>query len=195
MTAKEIKYMGILKRYFAAGQNNDEKEYVAVMNAALEFDYASAVRLWEYALAESEASMTDSSHARVLADVTEAVFEKKNAARLARTIAESAPVRNAIYRYSQTALTRAEPTGYLASALVTGKTAEAEEIMKCAVRNASGDFGPFLLAAVERVIIELLKKNAKSPMPKKLSALLLAYADKIKGDEKALIYQRIRELG
>lgn len=195
MTAKEIKYMGLLKRYFAAANSRDEREYAAVMEAAIDFDYPSAVRLWEYALLECESKMSDKNYARVLCDETEAVFEKNNAARLARTIADSPTVRAALYRYSFTSLSRPEPIGYLVSAVVSGKTDEAEDIMKCALKNADGRFGEFLLAAVERVIIELIKKNAKNPMPKKISALLLSYADKIKGAEKALIYQRIRELG
>lgn len=196
MTAKEIKYMGLLKKYFTAGVNRDEAEYVAAMTAALNFDYNAAVTLWEYALVECDAKMFDKEYARVLADVTETVFEKKNASRLAKTIIENTYVCNAIYRWSRTALSRKEPIGYLVTLLAGGKTEDAEEIMKCALKNANCSFGAFLLAVVDRVIIELLKKNAKNPMPKKVSTLILAYADKIKGgEEKALIYQRIRELG
>lgn len=194
MTAKEYKYLNILKDYFAA---SGAEGWSKAMNAALGYDYPTAVLLWEYALTENESRLSRPEYADVYADATEALFEKKNASRFARMLLESQVIRNAVYRFSRTSLGRAETVGYLANLLVAGKTDDADEIIRCASRNTAGGktFGQFLLAAVERTIIELLKKGGgKSPMPRKVSSFILENAEKVKGPEKALIIQKVKEI-
>ena len=75
------------------------------------------------------------------------------------------------------------------------KTAPAEEFFKCLVKNERIAYGPFMKTLLERVFIELMKKNPakKMEMPRKLGTLLLAYIAKIKTDEKAMLEQRVRE--
>ena len=105
MTAKEYKYLNILKDYFAA---SGAEGWSKAMNAALGYDYQTAVLLWEYALTENESRLSRPEYADVYADATEALFEKKNASRFARTLLESQVIRNAVYRFSRTSLGRAE---------------------------------------------------------------------------------------
>ena len=108
MTAKEYKYLNILKDYFAA---SGAEGWSKAMNAALGYDYQTAVLLWEYALTENESRLSRPEYADVYADATEALFEKKNASRFARTLLESQVIRNAVYRFSRTSLGRAETVG------------------------------------------------------------------------------------
>ncbi len=198
MTTKELKYLNILKDFFAVPDAvKNESGWRKVMQSALTFDYSSAVLLWEYALGAVDAKMNGEEYARVYADVTESLFEHHNASKFSKTLIESVPVRTAVYRYSRTAFTRPETVGYLSALLVSGKIADADEIVKCAVRNtaAKATFGKFMLDATSRAIIELVKKSSgKSVMSRRLPAFLNDAAKNIKTGEGAVIIQRIKEL-
>ena len=79
--------------------------------------------------------------------------------------------------------------------LSNNKTDPAEDIFKCVVKNERIAYGPFMKELLERVFIEILKKNPskKLEMSRKLATLLLSYVSKIKTDERAMLEQRIRE--
>lgn len=198
MTTKELKYLNVIKDFFAVPDAvKNENGWRKVMQSALEFDYGTAVLLWEYALGEVDSKMSGEEYARVYADVTESLFESRNASKFAKTLTESAAIRTAIYRYSRTAFTRKETVGYLSALLVSGKIDDADEIVKCAMRNVASKatFGKLILDATSRTIIELVKKNTgKSVMSRKLASFLNDAAKNIKTGEGAVIIQRIKEL-
>lgn len=160
------------------------------------FDYGAAVTVWEFFLTESDSALGRSDYAELLIDKTEKLMENVSASKFVRALSESAALRGAIYRRSATALTRSETIGYEVQFVLGGKFSESEDVLKNAMKNNGGaEYGKFLAAVVDRIIIELVKKNpAKPSFPKKLATHILEYADKIKGPEKALIAQRIREL-
>lgn len=196
MNAKEQKYLGMLKRIMRLELPAQGKEYIAVMKELAAFDYASAVTLWEFFLTESDSALGRSEYAELLVDRTEKLMEEMSATKFARSLAESAIIRSGIYRRSATALRRAETIGYEVQFVLGGKFDESEDVLKNAMKNNGGAYyGKFLAAVVDRMIIELVKKNpAKPSFPKKQATHILEYSEKIKGPEKALIAQRIREL-
>ena len=196
MNAKEQKYLGLLKRLMRLELPAQDKEYVSAMTELAAFDYGAAVTVWEFFLTESDSALGRSDYAELLIDKTEKLMENVSASKFVRALSESAALRGAIYRRSATALTRSETIGYEVQFVLGGKFSESEDVLKNAMKNNGGaEYGKFLAAVVDRIIIELVKKNtAKPSFPKKQATHILEYADKIKGPEKALIAQRIREL-
>lgn len=196
MNAKEQKYLGLLKRLMRLELPAQDKEYISAMGELAAFDYGAAVTLWEFFLTESESALGRSEYAELLIDKTEKLMESVSATRFVRCLSESPVVRGAVYRRSATALSRAETIGYEVQFVLGGKFAESEDVLKNAMKNNGGAYyGKFLAAVVDRMIIELVKKNpAKPSFPKKQATHILEYSEKIKGPEKALIAQRIREL-
>lgn len=196
MNAKEQKYLGLLKRLMRLELPAQDKEYVSAMTELAAFDYGAAVTVWEFFLTESDSALGRSDYAELLIDKTEKLMENVSASKFVRALSESTALRGAIYRRSATALTRSETIGYEVQFVLGGKFSESEDVLKNAMKNNGGaEYGKFLAAVVDRIIIELVKKNpAKPSFPKKQATHILEYADKIKGPEKALIAQRIREL-
>lgn len=196
MNTKEQKYLGLLKRIMRLELPAQGKEYISALGELAAFDYGAAVTLWEFFLTESESALGRSDYTELLVDGTEKLMEDVSATKFARCLAESPIVRSGIYRRSATALRRAETIEYEVRFILGGKLAESEDVLKNAMKNNGGaDYGRFLAAVVDRAISELARKNPSGPsFPKKQAAHILEYADKIKGPEKALIAQRIREL-
>lgn len=196
MTAKEQKFLTLFAEAARCRLPEDEKEFLSAMSGLAAFDVSSALLAWEYFLATLDGEAAKSpALAAVITDGTERVIAAKSQQRLIKAITDSAVIRAGIYRRSPTAMSRAETAAYAAQVLLSGKSEEGDDIMRCAMKNASGNFGPFMAAVVDRLIVELVRKNpAKPSFPKKLSAQILAFSDKIKGPEKAFIAQRIREL-
>lgn len=195
MTAKEQKFLSLFAAAARIELPAGGEELKKVMAALIAHDYASAVLVWEYLLAERDADMNkDAALASLLTDGIGNVFEAKAAPRMLRLLSDSAAVREAVYRRSPTALSRPETIGYAAQMLLSPRETESEDILAKAMKNASGNFGAFMAAVVDRLIVELTRKNGKPSFSKKLAARVLVFSEKIKGPEKAFIAQRIREL-
>ena len=75
------------------------------------------------------------------------------------------------------------------------KTDVAEEYFKCLVKNERIAYGPFMKEVLERLFIEILKKNPakRVEMSRKLSSLMTTYIGKIKTDERSMLAQRVKE--
>ncbi len=196
MTAKEQKFLTLFAEAARCDLPADGEVFLSAMGALAAFDAQYAFLAWEYFLSSGDAGMAkDERIASVLTDGTEHAVAAKAPSRMPKIIADSAIIRAGIYRRSPTALSRSETAGYAAQLLISGRTAECDDLFRCAMRNASGGFGPFMAAVVDRLIVEQSRKNPSRPsLPKKLAAQVLAFSDKIKGPERAFIAQRIREL-
>ena len=195
MTAKEQKFINLISSAAVLDLPHDSVKFNKVISDLITFDYASAVLLWEYYLTDKDREMSKSDAlASMLTDGVEKVFESKAGSRFLKLLTDSAVIRDALYRRSASALSRSETIGYAAQLMISGKP-ESDELLKSAFRNAGGNFGAFMAAVVDRLIIELSRKNpAKPSFPKKLATQVLSFSEKIKGPEKAFIAQRIREL-
>ncbi len=198
MTAKEYKYYALLDKFFSVDAMSDPEAFGGALKAVAAVDFAAAARLWEYELTKNDGKLDLPAYADVYADVAAAALVDAARPKFARLLLDSDTVRSAVYRRSRRSLSDPVMTDIVVSMLTSGKTEDADELLKCAQRNTAAGgatFGAFLLAVVDRTIVGLIKKSSKNPMSKKLSAFLLAQADKVSGDEKALIIQRIKELG
>ncbi|MDE7395168.1 MAG: hypothetical protein K2M95_03505 [Clostridiales bacterium] len=194
MNAKQFKYMQIFEQYVQDGLL-DEKAAKKHFASLLQLDYPLALDTWDYVCSAYEQELADSEDAgRLLGDTVFALFYEKNAQRTVKALLELPQVRKAVFSYSPAA-DKGTTFSLLVDALVANKTETAEEYLKCLVKNERIEYGPFMKEVLERLFIEILKKNPSKrvEMSRKLSALMMTYIGKIKTDERAMLLQRVKE--
>ena len=194
MNAKQLKYLSVFESMAKADVTSADtaKKYFPTL---LNLDYALAQDTWEYICTTYEQKIADDGSLGVLFGKTVFnLFYDKASSKAAKTVNDVAAIRRAVYQYTEVS-TDGNGFALLVDLAVSGKTTAADEIFKCLVKNDRTPFGPFMKKLLERIFIELMKKNPakKLEMPRKLATLLLTYVGKIKTDEKPMLTQRIRE--
>ena len=194
MNPKQLKYLTLFEQM---GKNEpvSEESVKKYFPAFINLDYALAVDVWDYLSTTREAEISAKpEQAKLLGDSALDLFYKKVAQKAVKAIADLPAVRRAVYQYSPAAGS-GTAFGILVDLLSANKTDQAEEIFKCLIKNERIQYGPVLKSVLERLFIEILKKNPskKLEMSRKLATLLLSYVSKIKTDERAMLEQRIRE--
>ncbi|MCI8458995.1 MAG: hypothetical protein HFE46_04955 [Clostridia bacterium] len=194
MNAKQLKYLSVFEN-MAKADIASEQTVKKYFPSLLNLDYAFALDTWEYICTDREDKLIKNAELGLLFGGT--VFElfyKKAAAKTVKALSDLPVLRRAVFQYCSAADKNAA-FSVMVDLLSNVKTAPAEEFFKCLVKNERIAYGPFMKTLLERVFIELMKKNPakKMEMPRKLGTLLLAYIAKIKTDEKAMLEQRVRE--
>ena len=194
MNAKQLKFLSTFEQMCAADPLTEtaaKKFFPAFLN----IESAMDADVWDYLAKTYEnniAAIRDLG--AFFGDNVLDLFYKKAASRVVKIFADAPAVRRVVYQYAPLA---ADGTafGILVDLLAGNKTDAADEILKCLVKNERIAYGAFLKAVLERLFIEILKKNPakKIEMPRKTATLLLTYIAKIKTDERAMLEQRIRE--
>lgn len=186
MNANQIKFYKTLADFFRAEQTAaNVKKYMTALNT---LDTNRAAEVWEY-LATAYETET------VYCDTVFRIFYDKSAKNTVKVLTSVPAIRKMVFGLS--AHVGDEDMLTIESDLILGnKLADAEEILKCIVRNPNAHFGKYMKKLVERLFIEILKKNgnARIAMSRKTCTLLLTYIAKIKTDERALLEQRIKEI-
>lgn len=199
MTAKQLKFYQILKKVNTVNVFTEMDKLLDGIKQAIALDYYAAVEMWEFLILDNEEKLLkDIALAAVICDKIGQVFETKAHAKYMKTLTENPVICRAAYTYSPTCYGRAESVAHIVSYLVPAKTEEADILLSCASKNTSNKatFGEFMKAVVEKLFIELLKKadDGRVRINRKSIPLLQEYINKIKGPEKALLTQRIKEV-
>ena len=196
MNAKQIKHYEILSEFF----NSDMLKQAAVdkyFGALLKLDYALAEDLWEFMLIRNDADLKNPAFAALYIDHVFALFLKANAAKVQKTVVDRAVIQRAVFGFSPTA-DKGELFDMPINLLVANKVDVVDSIFKNASKNEAmkKSYGQYMLAFLDKYFIEMMKKNAgrKVELNRKQSTLLMSYAQKVKGDEKAMLVQRIKEI-
>ena len=84
----------------------------------------------------------------------------------------------------------------LTDLLTRAKTDKAEILLKALIKNANASFGDGMVKVFDQYKkqLEIIQKTATPVLNKKTVLLLTEYTQKIKGEQKPLILQRIKEL-
>lgn len=196
MTSKQLKFyqlFGEMCRKTDIATN--QTALSGSISALLELDYMLAQDGWEYLATVHESTMSSKKEAGLnIGQIPLNLFYARAQIKCIKTVIDVPTIRRAVYMYNPLCGTGAG-FSILTDAIVSSKTAEAEEILKCLVKNATIEYGAILKTVLERVFIELLKKSPtkKIELNKKQITLLLTYISKIKTDERAMLEQRIKE--
>lgn len=199
MTAKQLKFYQILKKVNTLNVFTEMDKLLDSMKQVINLDYYAATELWEFLILDNESKLQkDIPLAAVLCDKISQVFETKALTKYVKTLSENPVICRAAYTYSPSCYVRPESVSHLVTYLVPAKIDDAAEILSCANKNTSNKatFGEFMKAVVEKLFIELLKKadDGRVRINRKTAALVQEYINKIKGPEKALLTQRLKEV-
>ncbi len=196
MNAKQIKQYEILSEFF----NSDILKAAAVdkyFGAMLKLDYGFSEDLWEFMLIRNDADLKNNAFSTLYVDHIFGLFLKVNAAKLQKTVIDRPVIMRAAFGFSPTA-DNGELFNIPINLLLANKVDTVDAIFKNVIKNEymSCSFGKYMLRFLDKFFIEVMKKNAsrKVELNRKQSALLMGYAQKVKGDEKAMLVQRIKEI-
>lgn len=196
MNAKQIKHYEILSEFF----NSDILKQAAVdkyFGALLKLDYAFAEDLWEFMLIRSDADLKNIAVARLYIDRAFELFYSANSAKALKTVVDRPVVQRAVFAFSPSAAD-GEMFNLPVNLLVANKTETVDSILKNIAKNdAMGvSYGEYMIKFLDKFFIEMMKKNAqrKVELNRKQSALLMSLVQKVKGDERAMLVQRVKEV-
>lgn len=196
MNTKQIKQYEILSEFF----NSDMLKQAAVdkyFGAMLNLDYGAAEDLWEFMLIRNDADLKNLVFAKLYVDRIYELFLKANAAKVQKTLIDRPVVSRAVFGFSPTA-DKGELFAMPINLLVANKVDIVDGIFKNVIKNDAmkSSFGQYMLEFLDKFFIEMMKKNAqrKVELNRKQSTLLMSYAQKVKGNEKAMLIQRIKEI-
>ena len=194
MTAKELKFLELFEEFVQIDIVTDKLNLSKKIKNFMDFDYNLSINLWEYLSTTREPLIIkDDKYSLVIGFEILNLFYAKGDVKCLKVVADNPGIRRAIYQYSQKA-GEEKALAMVVELLVANKLIPAEEIFKCLAKNTRIHFGQTMKRILERVFIELLKKNpSKIILNKKLADVFVVYIKKIKTEERAMQEQRIKE--
>ncbi|MCL2846265.1 MAG: hypothetical protein FWE38_01090 [Firmicutes bacterium] len=194
MNAKELKKYDLIIQIGNALP--EESGLVGLFTELANNDFQTAVEMWEYKMTMH---VTELSHMATAKNLESAVWDalaNKSDARLKQLLADSAPLQKLIYTNSATVATGANLT-YLTQLILASKIEPASEILRLVAANKNVDFGDSFKIILDDVFKTYCQKSgtAVPSLNRKQTMMLLEFALKIKGPNKNLLVQRIKELG
>ncbi len=196
MNAKQVKHYEILSEFF----NSDILKQAAVdkyFGALLKLDYTYAEDLWEFMLIRNDADLKNIAVAKLYIDRAFELFFHAASSKALKTIVDRAVVQRAVFAFSPSAYD-GELFDLPVNLLVANKTDAVDAILKNVAKNeAMGvSYGVYMIKFLDKFFIEMMKKNAqrKVELNRKQSTLLTSLVQKVKGDERAMLIQRVKEV-
>ena len=196
MNAKQVKYYEILSEFFAS----DMLRPAAVekyFGAMLKLDYGSAEELWEFMLIRNEADIKNPVISSLYIDNMFSMFFAANSAKALKTVVDNAVIKRAVFQYS-TIVDDGELFMLPVNMLLSNKIAAVDEIFKLLSKNEASktSFGEYMIKFLDKYFIEVMKKDGQRrvKLGTKMSSFLLSVVQKVKGDERSMLVQRVKEV-
>lgn len=196
MNAKQIKHYEILSDFFAADMLKQAVVDKYFSNL-LKLDYSFAEDLWEFMLIRNDADLKKAPVAALYIDSVFRMFYASSSKNALKTVIDNDTVERAVFTFSPS-VADGELFDLAVNMLVSNKIDVVDGILKFVSKNEAMacSFGGYMIKFLDKYFIELTKKNAqrKVELGRKQSALLMTYVQKVKGDEKAMLVQRVKEV-
>ena len=179
MNKKTLRKYELVSEIMTSSENAMEK-----LRELCDIDFQTAFDMWEYKIGISNGLVVSGF------DFFQSISEQKT-----RTaIVESIPAQKAIY--SSTEATDPKLIEYLGNFVIANKLDIAEECLSKLRTNPHFDFNEILPEIINTIFaISCKKNNSRVPvLNKKQKMLLTDYINKIKGPNKALLLQRMKEI-
>ena len=193
MNSKDIKKYTLINQILnEQSQNEDIVEWIAELAG---IDFTVGFEVWEYMMHAHQKFLTSQVVSINMETKIFAMFNNLSETKTRQLLLASDPLIRLIYgacATSCTGLNLAALVGFILSAKL-----EAAEVALAAVRsNTTGDFGDRMRIIIDSVFKTYCESKGvkKCELSRKQSALLLDYCAKIKGPNKMLLTQRIKEL-
>jgi len=160
-------------------------------------DFGTAVDMWEYMMTLHVDRLADGFASKKMEEEIFSILSKQSDVKLKSALGESAPLLKLIYGNSATSAS-AGNLAYLTSLIIASKIEKADEILKHVASNKTGvmDYGDRMKIIIDDVFNTYCAKAGVTvpSLNRKQTMLLLEYALKIKGPNKNLLVQRVKEL-
>lgn len=196
MNTKQIKYFEIVSDFFAS---DVYKQPVVdkYFGALIKHDYAAAEDLWEFMLIKSDKDLNNSAVAALYLDRIFELFLKSGAAKAQKTVLDRPVIERAVFEFSPS-VAEGELFAMPLNLLIAGKTEPVDSIFRHVAKNGAPGvtFGGYMIKFLDRFFIEMMKKSAQRrvKLNNKQFALLQATVQRVKGDERAMLIQRVKEV-
>ncbi|MCL2851156.1 MAG: hypothetical protein FWE01_02220 [Firmicutes bacterium] len=196
MNAKELKkYELIVKVGATEIQDENLASYLAELAVV---DYQTAFEMWEYLLTTHVSRLSDVVISHNIETKVFEVMQRISDAKLRQLLGSNPTILKLVYSSCATAGVGGN-LAYLSSLVLASKIDAADEILKllAANKNNNMDFGDRMKLLIDDVFNTYCSKNnTKVPnLNRKQIMLLLEHTLKVKGANKTLLTQRIKELG
>ncbi len=196
MNAKQVNFYEIVSGFF--GSDIFKPAVVdKYFGELVKLDYSLAEDLWEYMLIRLDADLKNPAVAALYIEKLCSLFFSVNAAKAIKTVTDRPVVLRAVFRFSPSAAD-GELFMLPVNFLVSNKADVAEAVLKQVMLNEAMkvSFGGYMIKFLDRFFIELTKKDAQRriKLSTKQSQLLLSTVQKVKGDERAMLVQRVKEV-
>ncbi|MCL2228311.1 MAG: hypothetical protein FWC00_00615 [Firmicutes bacterium] len=152
-------------------------------------DFQTAFEMWEFALLKTPEKGAGDIVTRGLN-----LFLKTTEAKTRQLFAESNPLQKLVY--TSVSANHSDVVDFLGNFILSGKLDVAEECLSKLRANTNFDFGDVMKTVLESVFALYCEKHdvRVAVLNKKQKTLLQNYIDKIKGPNKALLTQRMKEI-
>lgn len=193
MNTKDIKKYSLINETLNA--HADDKSIVDKITALASIDFTTAFEVWEYILTAHQKRLEEEIVSVNLERKIFAVLNDLSESSFRRLFTESLPLNKLIYSICATSCTGTN-LQFIANLILSAKLDAAEEALRCVKANFVEGYGERMKSIVDTVFYTYCTKNnvRKCELTRKQSTLLLEYVTKIKGPNKTLLGQRIKEL-
>jgi len=168
------------------------------IESILAFNYDCGLEAWEFLCESYEEQLAkDRRFAECVGNGILGLFYENNLQKTLKAIKEVPAIGRAIFVYNPLA-DKDLPQVIVAEWLMSGKYDLVEMVFGLLQKNKRIEFGDYITVMVGYAIGEIIEQckanNTRISMPRKMSDLLLKFVAKLKGADKALLQQRIKEV-
>lgn len=193
MNAKEIKRYMLIGAIIGSQPEDDKLGTLFSELAAI--DFTTAFEVWECMLGHHQEVLKKKSVSDNLETKIFTMFSGISEMKTKQFFLESLSLVKLVYSECATSCAGTNLT-FLTSLILSNKLESAEEILRCVKANKDIDYGEAMRRVLDTVFATYCKQKGvkKCELTRKQSSLLLDYISKIKGPNKLLLTQRIKEL-
>ena len=194
MTAKEMKKYALILQI---GNTDPAAPSLRELFRELAgIDFSSAFDMWTYMMSTYVSRLSEINVSTNLEGGVFATFLAVSETKTKQLLSDNAVVLKLIYTCCATSTTNAN-LNYIVSLIVASKIEAADQILTLIGQNKTpgADFGTRMKNIIDCVFVASTKPGSRIPsLNRKQTMLLLEHTLKIKGPNKTLLSQRIKEL-
>lgn len=193
MNSKDIKKYTLIAQL--VNTKPQSAELLTMFTELAAIDFTAAFEVWEFTLTACQKDLTSKEIADNIETKVLEMFAGMSETKTRQLLAASDPLIRLIYGTCATACTGVNLA--MVTYFILAAKIENADVALAAVRsNPTGDFGERMRVIVDSVFRTYCENKGvkKCELNRKQSELLLGYCAKIKGPNKMLLMQRIKEL-
>jgi len=193
MNAKKIREYSLITEIAASGADNPKLPTLLAELCAV--DFTTSFEMWEFMLMRNQEQLGDVKTCANIEEKPFGMFVRVSETKTRQLLCESLPLQKLVYGTCASSGT-SHNLAFLVNLILSNKLDDADEALRCMKSNTSIDFNEKMRVVVDSVFgTYCARNNVKVPaLNKKQVKLLLSHVEKVRGPNKALLTQRLKEL-